>query len=149
VLVHVGGVDQDGESGSERVVASKVGLQILDACPVVAVDTPQHGVEPLRRRGPFCVDRELVSVVGLSAVEEDQLPYEVVERGPQVVNDLTDQQRPRRVRILADEDPLDAPGPLSLHLANEIRSPAHVGLDGGIEGLQVLVCTVEAKAWAG
>jgi len=66
-----------------------------------------------------------------------------------VVNDLTDEQRPRRVRMLSDDDSLDAPSPLSLHLANEIRSLAHVGLNGGIEALQVLVCTVEAKAWAG
>jgi len=52
--------------------------------------------------------------------------------------------------MLSDDDPLDAPSPLSLHLVgNEVGSPAHVGLDGGIEPLQVFVCPEEAKAWAG
>jgi len=147
VLVHVGGVDQGREGTSDRVVPSKVRLHVLDACPMVAMDSAQHRVEPSKGRGAFRVDRELVTAERLSVVEDDQLPYEVVEGCPKVMDDLTEEDAPRGVGIFADEDSLDKPLTLSLRLiGNQVRTSAHVGLDGGIESFQMVICPVEPKA---
>ena len=88
VLVHVGGLNQLGEGAPNRMVPSKVRLQVLDACPVVVADSTEHRVEPLNGRGAFRVDRELAATGRFLSIQADQLPDQVVEGGPKVMNDF-------------------------------------------------------------
>ncbi len=147
VLVHVGGVDQDREGTSDRVIPSKVRLHVLDACPMLAAGPAEHRVEPPGGRGAFRVDRELIPARRLGSIEDDQLPNKVVESRAQMVNDLAEDERPHGVGVLSDEDSLDKPLTLSLRLVgNQVRTSAHVGQDGGIESFQMAICPLEPKA---
>jgi hypothetical protein len=147
VLVGVGGFHQDGEGATDRSVPSKVRLHVLDACPMRTLDAAQDLVDSVTRRGAFRVDGELVSTVRLGSVEDDELPDEVVESRPQVVDDFAEDDRPLGICALPDIDALDAPVALALKLwRNEVRLSVDVGPDRGIESVKQLVCPLEPKA---
>jgi hypothetical protein len=92
MLVHVVEPRDGGERVRIRRLGSKViGLGCLDQCPIIRAYSAKHPTAaqiPL----PAFVDGKLRAPTGAAAPKEHELPKEIVERGPQVVAELPDDQ---------------------------------------------------------
>ncbi len=72
-----------------QIGSQLVGLKALHECPIFRAYSAQHPARPLRFvRLPAYADGELRFSGGVGIVDEDELPEEIVERGPQVVTKL-------------------------------------------------------------
>ena len=91
MFVHIVKPRKEGEIRVRRAVSELKGLVSLDDCPIIRAYTAKH---PEARQIPLpaFVDGELRLPTGATAPEEHQLPNEIVERGPQVVSKLPDDE---------------------------------------------------------
>ncbi len=88
MLVWVG----DG-SESPRPINSVVRLQPLNACRMRVADASEVGLAPSLESRWLALNRELSSVLRRAGVEDSQLENEVVQSAPEIVDDLTHQDR--------------------------------------------------------
>jgi hypothetical protein len=93
MLVHIVEPRKEGKVRIRRAFSRTIGLQELDGCPIIRAysakrSTPNAILIPL----PSFLDGELRLASGTTASESDELPDEIVKRGPQVVSELPDDQ---------------------------------------------------------
>lgn len=102
MLVRVGQLSERVNGGRFKAALCPVRLSRVDACPVSFRDSFQppvsHAWPPLSRSKEIGVlgggNGELVEVTGRSAVEDYELPHEVVEGGSKVLDEVSEQQSP-------------------------------------------------------
>jgi hypothetical protein len=75
-----------------RLVSKVVGLDVLNVCPIVRAYAAKRKEKVPLIPLPAFIDGELRSAGGASPTEQDELPDEIVKRGPQVVAELPDDE---------------------------------------------------------
>jgi hypothetical protein len=97
MLVYVVKPGKEGQVRLSRLVSKLIGLDALDKCPIIrayAADSEKKvPLIPL----PAFVDGELRSAGGAAAAKQDELPDEIVKRGPHVVAELPDDEPETRI----------------------------------------------------
>jgi len=89
MLVRVVQPVQEGERVTIRYLDSKlVGLHTLNECPIVRAYAAKHAARVGTIPIPAFADGELCLPGRLTAAKEHQLPEEILQRGPQVVAEL-------------------------------------------------------------
>jgi hypothetical protein len=110
MLVRIGEVGEHGERRFVGAALCPIGLNRIDACPVLLGDAPEHPVADAwgsaLTPAPVARSRrangELVVPTRLPAAEDDQLPNEMVQRGPKVLDKIPEKQPPFGVRLSQD-----------------------------------------------
>lgn len=92
MLVYVVEPRELGQLRIRRAFSFLKGLDRLDRCPISRAYTAKFGFGARLVPLPAFVDREFRSLVRDVAFEEDELPDEIIKRGPQVVSELPDDQ---------------------------------------------------------
>jgi hypothetical protein len=91
MLVHIVEPREQGQLRLRRAFSVLKGLDRLDCCPIISAYTADHpkvGLIPL----PAFVDGELRSSGGAPSSQKHELPKEIVQRGPQLVTELPDDE---------------------------------------------------------
>jgi hypothetical protein len=146
--------ESDGPSPGEstlrgRVVPSVARLCPIDECPVSLANTAQLADLNLRRvpflASPAAGERDPAAGDGATGVEEGQLECEVVERGAQVVDKVSDECRQDRIGMLnRPTAPPDVPLCLSVELTDAgygFGVPIEIGSDLIVQRFEVLLST--------
>ena len=90
VLVHVVEPRKEGQVRLRRAFSVLKGLDRLDCCPIIRAYAADRSPPPALIPLPAYVDGELGATGGTAASELNELPDEIVKRGPQVVAALAD-----------------------------------------------------------
>jgi hypothetical protein len=85
------------------MVSKVVGLDVFDDCPIIRAYSAQRRTRVRCIPLPAYVDRELRSPSWGSPTEQDELPDEIVKRGPQVVAELSDEEPETGIGEIAGE----------------------------------------------
>jgi hypothetical protein len=143
MLVYVVKPRKQGQIRLSRLVSTLKGLDVLDSCPIIrayATKHPDARLIPL----PAFVDGELGLARGASSPQEHELPKEVVQRGPQVVSELPDDEPDTGIGEIAAEAKHVLAG-----IAVELTDDAAVflvkeGISFAVERGQVLIRSFES-----
>lgn len=146
VLVGIPEAVKDHEKVASRVVTpSVVRLNFLDYCPCLTRNAPKPSLGPFVEafRRLFFEDGESVppaSRLRCLASFVDELPHQVLKRGPQVVDDLPDQHA-ESVRSVGEADAEEVLIRLGLELSDDlIGAKLEPGPGFRIERFQVFQC---------
>jgi hypothetical protein len=141
MLVHIVKPREQGQVRVRRAFSLLKGLAPLNDCPIIRAYSTKHPKARLIPLPAF-VDRELRVAGGAAAPQEHELPKEIVERGPQVVAELPDDESDTRIGRLPIETE-DVLARVAIELTDDaaiflVDSPQE-GPPLGIERGQVLV----------
>jgi hypothetical protein len=92
MLVHIVEPRQEREIRIRRAFSRLKGLDHLNRCPIIRAYAAKSATPALAVPLPAFVDGELRAPGGAAATEPDELPDEIVKRGPQVVSELPDEE---------------------------------------------------------
>lgn len=136
-----------------RAIRSVVRLQPLDECCRL-LGNPAHNP----RRSPFILfvlpenrfvleDGEIRSRRGSAVVEKDELPSEVIQAGPEVVEAVPHEDAKAQGGRLPDVKAVDVARAFSIALIDDlVRIAVHVGLVLPVERVEVFLCPDDFKS---
>lgn len=91
VLVHVVQPSQQGGVRLRRAFSVLKGLDRLDRCPIIRAHAAKRApLQPFSIPLPAFLDGELRLASGAAPSEQHELPRDIIQRGPQVVRELPD-----------------------------------------------------------
>ena len=145
MFVHIVEPRQEREIRIRRAFSRLKGLDDLNRCPIIRAYAAKSATPAVPIPLPAFVDGELSAASGAAASEPDELPDEIVKRGPQVVSELPDEEADTGIGHL----PFD-PEDILAGVGIEITPDAAVFLvkEGAlfaVERAQVLVRTFESQ----
>jgi hypothetical protein len=149
VLVPIREAVEAEQGPPDAGILSIVRLRTLDDCEVVGVNSfgqvPPNAVgfvAGFRATGVFGEDR-VGNSTGSLAVGEGELVNQMVQGGPQVVDDFSDDDAPTERRVFADLHPCDILRGLDVYFRNRfVGVSPQEPLDGVMQRLDVLVGTL-------
>jgi hypothetical protein len=103
VLVHVVEPRQEGKKRLRRAFSVLKGLDRLDSCPIIRAYSAKGALSASPIPLPAFIDGELRRTSGAAAAKSNELPDEIVKRGPQVVGELSDDEPDTGIGKLAAE----------------------------------------------
>ncbi len=102
-----------------RALPSIVWLCLLDECPMLWSDPSEPLLNVACNFGLGDVDREAGVFIRSLAVQEDELPEEVIERGSGVLGEVAEDGAEAQGRLISDVDAKDVLAGLRLELADD------------------------------
>jgi hypothetical protein len=148
VLIGVAELGQKREEMALSVVPSVVWLRRLDSCAVRGGELAQTLLDLRIGFGTgFVADGERRLARGASAVEDGELPDEVVERGAGVLREVSDDGAEPQRRLLTDAEVDYVLSRVGIEIGTDfVGFGREESGDLVIEHVQVLVCSVELGA---
>jgi hypothetical protein len=139
VFVPFGVVVDDADGTVARIVPTRVRLQRLDSIKVSFADAFEGAATGGRPPAGIGDNRERGVVARLAAIQQDELPREVVKRGAQVVEEVAKDQPEAEGGFDVEVEVGYLPTFVRLSLAgNRVRFPFLVGSHFSLQGFQVL-----------